>query len=644
MKRTVGLLCLLFFLNSTAFASSADSIKAGLATVKNEEQRLKLLLSFCEENKSYAYDTFFKYADQAFLLAQKVGEPEQVILAKYYAALQFYRKQKLDTVQQIIGATLQKIASPKHAFLANKFKLLKGSTLVRQNHQKEAIQVFYEVITAAEHAHDSISYVSALNAQGWAQMELGVFPMAKMWLFKAVNSATANGVVSKNTVMYANLASCYGAMGQLDSAKHYIEMAIALAQKYNDLSVEANGYNLLSSYYLDLKEYPKSLAALQKSSEIRKVIGDPYFIISDMAQTAHLLAKMGKFQDAKDVIDEAMIIAKDGKLEAKLPLLYLVLSQNLYDAKDYKGTADALFTLQKLQDSLYHKASVQELAEMQVKYETSKQEQIIQQQQFELVKKNYFLYGSLILILLTIVLGIVVLRNRKHRQEVKMQKLILQQQEIATQSIVAAEENERKRIASDLHDGLGQLLTAARFNLNGIADNVTGLSTAEKLVFNKAVSLVDESCKEVRNVSHNIMPSALLKSGLGDAVKDFIDKIENKKLKVSLSTAGLNEKLDANTEILVYRIIQECVNNTIKHAGANRLDIALINDTDGLNITLEDNGTGFDTHILKEGKGIGMKNIRTRTDYLKGTLDIDTRPGKGTLIAIHIPNNLTNKP
>ena len=101
---------------------------------------------------------------------------------------------------------------------------------------------------------------------------------------------------------------------------------------------------------------------------------------------------------------------------------------------------------------------------------------------------------------------------------------------------------------------------------------------------------------------------------------------------------GLNERLDENTEIVLYRVLQECVNNVIKHSGASQLDIALIKDQDGISISIEDNGKGFNPAELSEDAGIGLKNMKARIDYLNGTIDFDSAPGKGTLVAIHIPS------
>ncbi len=174
-------------------------------------------------------------------------------------------------------------------------------------------------------------------------------------------------------------------------------------------------------------------------------------------------------------------------------------------------------------------------------------------------------------------------------------------------------------------------------NLSSIESRLNFGNEEDRIAFEKIVNLVDESCKEVRTVSHNMMPNALLKSGLSSAVKEFIDKIDSRILKVNLYSEGLNERLDSNVETVLYRVIQECVNNVIKHSGANALDISLIKDADGIAATIEDNGKGFSVIEKEKAEGIGLKNIRTRIEYLKGTVDFDSAPGKGTLVAIHVP-------
>ena len=134
-----------------------------------------------------------------------------------------------------------------------------------------------------------------------------------------------------------------------------------------------------------------------------------------------------------------------------------------------------------------------------------------------------------------------------------------------------------------------------------------------------------------------MMPNALLKNNLAAAIRELLDKLNNKALKIHVYTEGLDERLDSNMETVLYRVIQECVTNAIKHAGATTLDISLIKDKEGISGTIEDNGKGFETTDKEKFEGIGLKNITTRIEYLKGTVDFDSAPGRGTVVALFVP-------
>ena len=208
---------------------------------------------------------------------------------------------------------------------------------------------------------------------------------------------------------------------------------------------------------------------------------------------------------------------------------------------------------------------------------------------------------------------------------------------MAVKAVIEAEENERQRIAKDLHDGVGQMMSAAKMNLSAFESEVQFANDEQKKSLKKVIQLVDESCKEVRTVSHIMMPNALLKNNLAAAIHDFVNKLNNKTLQAHVNTIGLDERMDSNIETVLYRVMQECVHNAIKHAGATTLDISLIRDKDGISGTVEDNGKGFDAADKDNFEGIGLKNITTRIEYLKGTVDFDTAPGRGTVVAFHVP-------
>src|SRR5262249_53141444 len=143
---------------------------------------------------------------------------------------------------------------------------------------------------------------------------------------------------------------------------------------------------------------------------------------------------------------------------------------------------------------------------------------------------------------------------------------IAMQKEMRTKAIIEAEEKERRRIAQDLHDGVGQILSAAKLNLSSFSSKITLKTDEERDALKNAVELIDDSVKEVRAVSHNMMPNTLIKLGLASAVREFITKIGNiPNLKVDLEIVGLDKRLSEQIETVLYRVTQEIVNNIIKH-------------------------------------------------------------------------------
>ncbi len=279
----------------------------------------------------------------------------------------------------------------------------------------------------------------------------------------------------------------------------------------------------------------------------------------------------------------------------------------------------------------------QQLADLNAKYEAAQRERQIQQQKNRIRMQNFLFVGIGGLALLSGLLIHSHYRRSKLRQETRMKTELMRQQELSVKAVIEAEENERQRIAKDLHDGVGQMMSAAKMNLSAFESEMNFTSEEQKKSLEKVIRLVDESCKEVRTVSHIMMPNALLKSNLPSAIRDFVDKLNNKTLQAHVYTEGLNDRLDSNVETVLYRVVQECVQNAIRHAGATRLDISLIRDKEGISGTVEDNGKGFDASNKDQFDGIGLKNIISRIEYLKGTVDFDSAPGRGTVVAIHVP-------
>ena len=154
-------------------------------------------------------------------------------------------------------------------------------------------------------------------------------------------------------------------------------------------------------------------------------------------------------------------------------------------------------------------------------------------------------------------------------------------------------------------------------------------------VFERSLDMIDTSIKELRRVAHNMMPEMLMKFGLDEALKEYCNTINTAKLlTIKYQSLGMAARLDKSIEIIIYRIVQELLNNTMKHAVASEAFVQIIREGNRLNVVVEDNGKGFDANLMENNKGAGLANVRSRVDYLKGQLDIHAEPGKGTLVNI----------
>jgi PAS domain S-box-containing protein len=213
--------------------------------------------------------------------------------------------------------------------------------------------------------------------------------------------------------------------------------------------------------------------------------------------------------------------------------------------------------------------------------------------------------------------------------------------EIISGARVRAQEEERKRIAREIHDGLGQMLTAIKFNLEILEDMINaGAEERERIADMK--NLLDSVMKEARELSYNLMPSVLDDFGLVPALQLLSEQFMNRtNIQIIFQTHGISERLDPQLEIGLYRIAQESLNNIAKHAEASEVNIQVIYHTEGIRLVVEDNGKGFIDQPKRKratGKGgMGLINMRERATTLGGMFTIDSARDKGTLITVEIP-------
>ncbi|MEO7393847.1 MAG: tetratricopeptide repeat protein [Chitinophagaceae bacterium] len=639
MNRTYYLISVLLFALLSQGQVNTDSLRKIISLENNSQKKAASLMKLCEQFRFSNPDSLLQVSKELLALGKKENNKGWKANAEFFIAVYYNGQGNADTAFLIAKKNIDIIRKEDNQqVLLAKFYSLAGNSLMRLNRQKDALQMFYTSLENAETTNDKDGLFKAYNNIGWAHMELEQFEKAIKNFALCIDVMQQLNVADKYATPYNNIASCYGSIGDVDSAYKYAQKGISIAEKITDYSAEANGYSIMGTFLSKEKSYEKALGNFEKAVSIREKMADPFFIISDLAEISDLQSKTGKTKEGILNGQKALEMAITSKIDAKLPMIYTALAHNYEKAGNYKEAAESYKKLYKLKDSLYSKANPKALAEIQTKYETEKQERKIEQQQARIVRQNYLFIGIAGMALLIGLLVQSQYKKNKLRQQAAMKTALMKEHEMAVKAVMEAEENERQRIAKDLHDGVGQMMSAAKMNLSAFESEMLFTNNEQKEAFGKIINLVDESCKEVRTVSHLMMPNALQKNNLGVAIGDFADKLSNKNLQVHVSAQGLDKRMDANIETVLYRVIQECVNNAVKHAGASTLDISLIRDNDGISGTIEDNGKGFDTNDKEQYKGIGLKNIISRIEYLKGTVDFDSAPGRGTVVALHVPN------
>ncbi|SJZ47971.1 tetratricopeptide repeat protein [Sediminibacterium ginsengisoli] len=514
----------------------------------------------------------------------------------------------------------------------------------------------------------------SLISLGTAYAEKQDFETALAYLLRARTHYTPLNDKRQLLHITTNLAEVYFRKKEFGLAeKHYLE-ALQLAGNIGNRRSVSTYYLGLAQAYIEQQKFTAARTAIDSAAvsslksgnnaekkQYYEIESKYYEAIGNLKQA---LEQYRLFVEAKD----SLLNTENSKAIADLNIRYET------EKKELKilllGKADSIKSLQISNQQLELTRSRLVLADAQLaiannELEIKSQEQQILRQQLDstqkeksiqslkelsriqlleldnqkllVAKRNIWIGIIALMFLSALLLGYSFYSRYKRRQEARLQATILQQQELASKAVIEAEEKERSRIATDLHDGVGQVMSAAKMNLSAMEGDLAFADPSHRAAFEKVVAMIDESCKEVRAVSHNMMPNALLKSGLASAVREFINQIDDRIIQINLYTEGLQNKLDSNTETVLYRVIQECVNNVIKHARANHLDISLFRDEDGLSATIEDNGVGFDPQVQRGNEGIGMKNIQTRISYLKGTVEWNSSPGQGTVIAIHVP-------
>jgi signal transduction histidine kinase len=435
--------------------------------------------------------------------------------------------------------------------------------------------------------------------------------------------------------------------GKFSQAQEMLDKVAPIIQKLQNISYSQyyfyiNGYlaQLQKNYEKAISEYRRSLRFARKNNSVHQITGVMSLLFQCFNATNNL-------SESKIYLDSTLLLAEKSGLKMRRKEVYDGFAVWYEKKGDHRRANVYLKKSIALNDSLISEKNNKEIASLEMRYQVAGKESEIKNlktekelQELTIREKNtlnYILIGSAVTIL---VISLLSYRNYKQKQKLQLQRiseLEKEKQLTATEAVLKGEEQERTRLAKDLHDGLGGMLSGIKYSFNTMKGNLI-MTPENNQAFERSMDMLDSSIKEMRRVAHNMMPEALVRFGLDAALRDYCNDInQSGAIRVEYQSIGLdNAVIDQTVAITLYRIVQELVTNTLKHAAAKTAIVQITKANNLLTVTAEDDGKGFDIQGVKQSRGIGWSNIQNRVEFLKGKLDVSAQPGKGTSVLIEV--------
>jgi two-component system NarL family sensor kinase len=445
-----------------------------------------------------------------------------------------------------------------------------------------------------------------------------------------------------------NLGNNYSGLNRLTEAQNCFEEALKIAVETGDLHMELSQHLNLGGVLVTKRKYDKLYPYFSKALVLAEKLGMPSSKALALKGLSYYYHHKHDLPKARETAVQALDIVVKENIRTEKAGVLDQLSNVAYASGDPALGAYYSAWSGRLQDSLIDESILRNTQELEMKYETERRDDKIKQleaeqriQRLNLRNKNLFI---LVLAILASAIATVVLllyrsyRHGQRAQQLRINELETEKQLMATEAVLKGEEQERARMAKDLHDGLGGMLSGLKYSLNTVRGNLI-MTLAHASAFERSLDMLDSSIGEMRRIAHNVLPEALITFGLDNALNGFCRDINSSgALKVHYESINMTSvEIGQSKSITIYRIVQELMNNILKHASATNAIVQLSRAGDHLHITVEDNGVGIDLPKMERSEGIGWSNIRNRVNLLNGRVDIDAEKDRGTSVFMEIP-------
>jgi signal transduction histidine kinase/tetratricopeptide (TPR) repeat protein len=591
----------------------------------------------------YELEKGVEYGKKAIEGAYKLQNDTLVGQAEFFTALNFH---EINVDSAIIYTQksykkLKKYNHPWFIFALDNLSLY----YIQKSMYPEALEYSLEELAYYKNLNDSANIVDASIDVGYLYDRIGDYKTALEWHHKTLNEAKK--IKNEYLIIKVNgfIGIVYDELQLYDSAHYYNQIALQGYKKFEEMDRYRTWCSNIANTYSKQKNWPEAIKYLTLSLE-----NEDYTLPSNAIKLINLgktYTELKEFDKAEKYLDlgiENCIFHKQ--------ILYLsegyFHKSTLYTAKsDFKGALENYKLYKAYQDTAFNEQKSNQIAYMQVKFETEEKEKLLLEEQhkkqvaenenlqldIKLTSRNNLLLASGGALLLVFFGGFYWIQRNRKKLTAEKNKAIIEEKDRGLKAVINAQEEERSRVARELHDGIVQELTVIKNQLQGAVSLTSGDT---KILLEKLTNDLQASSKEVRNISHQLMPLALKELGIVAAMQDMLDKVLSPlNIKYDFEEIGMEERLPEKIEVSLYRIAQELTNNIIKHSGANQVTLTLNNRGGFITMIVEDNGHGFKTDTKSDG--IGLTNISSRINLVHGELKYESNEETGTVTIVRIP-------
>jgi two-component system, NarL family, sensor kinase len=581
------------------------------------------------------YDSAEVFFRRALELRQEEGAKEKAASCYNNLGLLYYnKKSNYQRAVEYFRAGIEMVSDSR---MAGKLHNNLGDAYIQMGRYDEAVKALGSSKAIRVALEDELGLAWTTLNLGLAHQKMESYPLSEINLEESLKTFKAEGIS-------AGIAKCQLLMGNNDyheeryaeAARHY-EAALEYRQLLPAVDTVRLHGNLGSIYY-QLGQYEAALEKFRLVVPQFEVLQQSRDQVENRYNFGNVFFALSEYEKARNQYKQGLaILERDSITDSRLRAEgFSALSRVNRQLEQFESALVYHYEYTQLQDSIYDRAQrAQMLENERLAMEDRLSRQRLRQQ---------FVWGLVGFVVLWLLLAIAVLYayNQQKKRRIADQEVnyLLQQQELeVAYARQHAQDQEQARIAQDLHDRLGSMLTTIKVYFGELDSRISQLQQEAQSRYQKANELLDEAFDSVRQIAHDLKSGVLAKFGLEAALESFVDTIKDSanRLEVELVTNGLEERLDGKMEFEVYKIVQELVSNVLKHADASKLSIQANRFEEEFNVMVEDNGEGFNLEQARQKEGLGIRGTEARVAQLGGSMQVDSVKGRGTTVSIDIP-------